>query len=341
MVAAPIHVFANPDLDEHVTPPWHPERRGRVESALAGIPAAGLSEAVELRSPTVAPIADVARVHNGGYLAELEAFCEAGGGELDADTSVVPGSWPTALRAAGAVLDAVDALAAGECDVAFAAGRPPGHHALADQAMGFCLLNNVAIAAARLAAAGERVAIVDWDVHHGNGTQDIFYDDERVLYVSAHESPLYPGTGRAHETGGPNAPMSNLNLPFPSGTRGDVYRQAFDEIVAPVVEAHRPDWLFISAGYDGHHNDPLAGLELTSADFADLAVRLQALAPARRTVVVLEGGYDFDALSMSTGATLAALVGEPYRPESASHGEIGTPTVVAALQQWDLRGSTR
>jgi acetoin utilization deacetylase AcuC-like enzyme len=202
--------------------------------------------------------------------------------------------------------------------------------------MGFCLFNNVSVAAAQLSAKGEKVAIVDWDVHHGNGTQDIFYDDPSVFYASTHEAPLYPGTGRAEEMGGPLAPRSNLNLPFPAGTRGDVYRRAVDEVIAPLISDFAPDWLFISAGFDGHRNDPLAGLELTSADYADLAVRLQALVPKQRTVVVLEGGYDFDALSTSTGATLAALIGEGFRPEDASSGEIGLPTVAAAKQRWDL-----
>ncbi len=332
----PIAVFASVELDRHATPPWHPERPGRLDAALSGIPAAGLLDAVSFREPRLATPEELASAHAESYVAGIERFCGSGGGDLDPDTFAAPGSWETARRAAGAVLDAVDALQAGDCELAFAAGRPPGHHAVADQAMGFCLFNNVAVAAARLAAEGRRVAIVDWDVHHGNGTQDIFYDDERVLYVSLHEAPLYPGTGLASETGGPAAPGSNLNLPFPAGTRGDVYRQAFDEVVAPIIESFRPEWLFISAGFDGHRNDPLAGLELSSADYADFAVRLQSLVPARRTVVALEGGYDFDALAASTGATLAALIGESYRPEAPSAGEIGRPTIIAAKQRWEL-----
>lgn len=335
-MAAPIIVFANAELDQHSTPEWHPERPGRLAASLSGIAVAGLLDAVEFRNPRLATVAELERVHAPAYVAQLERFCESGGGDLDPDTFAAPGSWDTALRAAGAVLDAVEALEAGSCDVAFAAGRPPGHHAVADRAMGFCLVNNVAVAAAELASQGRRVAIVDWDVHHGNGTQDIFYDDPNVLYVSTHESPLYPGSGRADETGGAGAPMSNLNLPFPAGTRGDVFRRAVDEVIAPVVERFAPDWLFISAGFDAHRNDPLAGLELTSADYADLAMRLQQLAPTRRTVVVLEGGYDFEALSLSTGSTLSALIGESYRPEEVSTGEVGLPTVTAARQHWNL-----
>jgi acetoin utilization deacetylase AcuC-like enzyme len=180
------------------------------------------------------------------------------------------------------------------------------------------------------------VAIIDWDVHHGNGTQDIFYDDPRVLYVSTHESPMYPGTGRLAETGGSQAPGTTLNLPFPAGTRGDVYRAAFDEVIVPVVESFAPDWLIISAGFDAHRDDPLAGIELTSADYADFARRLATLVPARRLLVVLEGGYDLDALTHSVGTTLGALVGVDYRPEPASTGDVGRPTVVAARQLWEL-----
>jgi acetoin utilization deacetylase AcuC-like enzyme len=335
-VSAPIAVFAAADLDDHATPSWHPERPGRLDAALDGVGAAGLSDAARFEAPRLATVDELARVHHEVYVEAVERFCESGGGDLDPDTFAAPGSWTTARRAAGAVLDSVDALRAEECDIAFAAGRPPGHHAVADRAMGFCLFNNVAVAAAALADAGERVAIVDWDVHHGNGTQDLFYDDPRVLYVSLHESPLYPGTGRADETGGATAPRSNLNLPFPSGTRGDVYRRAVDEVVSPVIAAFEPDWLFISAGYDAHRSDPLAGLELTSADYADLAVRLQTLVDPRRTVVVLEGGYDFDALTRSVGATLSSMIGEGYRPEEASTGDVGLPTITAAKQRWEL-----
>ena len=329
-------VFAAAEHDEHRTPDWHPEHRGRLDAALAGVHEAGLDEAAEWRFPEEASIDDLALVHDMDYIVELERFCAAGGGDLDPDTVATAGSWATARRSAGAVLGAIEALRAGECDVAFAGGRPPGHHAVRDRAMGFCLFNNAAVGAARLAAGGERVAVVDWDVHHGNGTQDIFYDRPDVLYVSTHESPLYPGTGMLRQTGGAAAAGTNLNLPFPAGTAGDTYRAAFDEVVIPVVERFAPDWLIISAGFDGHRDDPLAGLRLTAGDYADLARRLQVLVPARRVVVVLEGGYDPRALAHSVGSTLSTLVGGAYRPESASTGEIGMPTVTAAKQLWEL-----
>jgi len=335
-VERPISVFAAAELDEHVEPRGHPERRGRLDASLGGITAAGLGDAVAFHEPRLATVTELERVHDARMIAEIEALCTDGGGQIDADTYASAGSWITARRAAGAVLDAVDALREGRCDVAFAGSRPPGHHAETSRAMGFCLFNNVAVAAADLVARGERVAIVDWDVHHGNGTQDIFEDVADVLYVSTHQAPLYPGTGLLTETGGPDAPFTNLNLPLPPGTRGDVFRQAFDEVVLPVIERFDPTWLIISAGFDAHRNDPLAELQLSSADYADMALRLQQMVPDRRLVVALEGGYDLDAVAMSTGSTLSALVGEDYRPEPASTGEVGLPTITAARQLWDV-----
>jgi acetoin utilization deacetylase AcuC-like enzyme len=335
-VVQPLLVVSAAELDAHATPPWHPENRSRLDAALAGVSEAGLMDATEWRVAPEAGVDDLALAHDPMYVDAVRRFCAAGGGDLDPDTVATPGSWDTARRAAGAVLEAIDALEAGECEVAFSAGRPPGHHAVRDRAMGFCLFNNAAVGAARLAAAGKRVAILDWDVHHGNGTQDIFYDDPRVLYVSTHESPLYPGTGVLRETGGSHAPGTNLNMPFPAGTRGDTFRAAFDEVVAPIVESFSPDWLIVSAGFDAHRDDPLAGLELTAADYADLARRAAAMVPAGRLLVVLEGGYDAGALTRSVGATLGALVGADYRPQPVSTGDVGRPTITAARQLWEL-----
>jgi acetoin utilization deacetylase AcuC-like enzyme len=295
-----------------------------VQAALDGLAEAGLAEAVVTLEPRRATMEELARVHPVPYLEALRAFCEAGGGALDPDTTAGPGSWDTALLAAGAALAAVEALGAGTGDAAFVAARPPGHHATADQAMGFCLLNNVAVAAAALVAGGNRVLIVDWDVHHGNGTQDIFWDDPRVLYVSTHQWPLYPGTGRVQDTGGPAAAGTTLNVPLPPGATGDVLLQAFDEAVEEAVEQFAPTWVLVSAGFDGHRDDPLASLALTAGDFAALARRVRQWSPgAGRVAAVLEGGYDLDALRRSAGATAAALVGERFVPEAASSGGPG------------------
>jgi len=295
-----------------------------------------LADATTWKIPRLATVEELALVHGSDYISAVERLCEAGGGEIDGDTSVSAGSWVTARQSAGAVLDAIDELRTGAAGLAFAAGRPPGHHAVRSQAMGFCLFNNAAIGAASLVAQGERVAIIDWDVHHGNGTQDIFYDVPNVLYVSTHESPLYPGTGRMREQGAPGAEGTTCNLPFPAGTAGDTYREAFDDIVVPIVERFQPTWLIISAGFDAHRADPLAGLALTADDYADLALRLQPLVPGGRLLVVLEGGYDTSALEHSTGATLSALLGQSYRPEGVSTGTVGRDTVAAARSMWDV-----
>ncbi len=327
---------ASPELDRHDSGAGHPERRARLGAALDGIAEAGLSDAVVRLEPRHATEEELTRVHPLSYLEALHAFCEAGGGALDPDTVAAPGSWDTALLAAGAVLAAVDALAAGTGEVAFVCARPPGHHALADEAMGFCLLNNIAVAAASLAGRGEKVLVVDWDVHHGNGTQAIFWDDPRVMYVSTHQWPLYPGSGRARETGGPRARGLTINVPLPAHATGDVLLEALDDLVAPAVERFAPSWVLVSAGFDAHRADPLAGLDLTAGDFADLALRVRNFAPAPgRTALVLEGGYDLDALRLSVGASLSALLGHRFRPEPASSGGPGTEAVAEARRWHD------
>ena len=324
-------VAASPALDHHDVGPRHPERPARVQAALAGIEEAGLRDAVITLEPRRATEAELTLVHPVSYLRSLHDFCEAGGGAIDPDTMASPGSWDTALLAAGAALQVVDALAHGAGDVAFVAARPPGHHASATEPMGFCLINNVAVAAAALAARGERVLVVDWDVHHGNGTQAIFWDDPRVLYVSTHQWPLYPGTGRVGETGGPGAPGLTVNVPLPPRATGDVILRALDEVVAPVVDRFAPTWVLASAGYDAHRDDPMAGLALTSGDFADIATRVKGFAPGPgRMALLLEGGYDLDALRLSVGASLAAVLDVEFRPEHASSGGPGDEAVDAA-----------
>jgi acetoin utilization deacetylase AcuC-like enzyme len=321
---------AHPELDHHDTGAHHPERPARIGAALEGIDDAGLREAIVELAPRRATYDELALVHPRRYLDLVEEFCRSGGGALDPDTIVGRGSWDTALVAAGGVLAAVDALGQGDGHCAFVAARPPGHHALAEQSMGFCMINNIAVGAAALAERGERVLVVDFDVHHGNGTQDIFWNDPRVLYISAHEWPLYPGTGRAEETGGPGAPGLTMNIPLPAGATGDVLLKAADEAMAPVVERFAPTWVLVSAGFDAHRDDPLARLQLTAGDFADLVGRIVEFAPGPgRTVLVLEGGYDLDALRLSVGATLSAVLDRAYRPEAASGGGPGGHVVDA------------
>ncbi len=314
-------------FDEHETGLGHPESPGRVEAVLAGITTAlAGSEDAELESvvrtfePRPATREELERVHDPAYLYYLEERSLIGGGALDADTYVSPGSFDAALRAAGAGPDAVERLDRGEADSAFLVLRPPGHHALPSRAMGFCLLNNVAITAAALVARGERVLVVDWDAHHGNGTQAAFYDSDEVLFVSLHEYPLYPGTGALEEVGSGRGKGSTINVPFPSGTSGDAYRLALDELVVPAAERFSPSWLLVSAGFDGHRADPLTDLGLTAGDFADLTERVARLVPPGRRVFFLEGGYDLEALAASAGATVAALAGASYRPEQPSTG---------------------
>ncbi len=312
-------------FDEHETGLGHPESPERVEAALAGITTAlagsadaELEDVARTFVPRPATRQELERVHDPGYLLYLEERCLVGGGALDADTHVSPGSFDAALHAAGAGPDAAERLGRGEADAAFLVLRPPGHHALAARAMGFCLLNNVAITAAALAARGERVLVVDWDAHHGNGTQAAFYDSDDVLFVSLHEYPLYPGTGALEEIGSGRGTGSTVNVPFPAGTSGDAYRLAVDELIVPAAERFSPSWLLVSAGFDAHRADPLTDLGLTAGDFADLAERVAQLVPPGRRLFFLEGGYDLEALAASVGATVAALVGRTFRPERAS-----------------------
>jgi acetoin utilization deacetylase AcuC-like enzyme len=295
----------------------HPERPARIDAVMAGVGDVGrlLGSDLEMVPAEAAPLAALERVHSADYLQRLEAFCREGGGHLDPDTFARPDSWEVALCSAGAGLQAIDLLRHRDEGVAFVATRPPGHHALAERAMGFCLLNNVAVAAAALAAAGERVVIVDWDVHHGNGTQAIFWESPDVLYVSTHQSPFYPGTGAAEEIGGSGAAGAGsgigltVNVPLPAGSTGDAVRLALDEVAAPVVEAFAPTWVLVSAGFDAHRSDPLAELSLSSGDFAALAKTVAEFATAPgRMVLFLEGGYDLDSLRASVAATLGALV---------------------------------
>ncbi|MCU1498830.1 MAG: hypothetical protein JWM47_2783 [Acidimicrobiales bacterium] len=316
---------------EHDTGTGHPERPARLTAVERGIDAAGLRDALVPVVPVAAPAADIARIHPAAYTRALAEFCATGGGYLDGDTHVGTASWDAAVLAAGSGLEVIRRLEAGEGSAGFCAVRPPGHHALASRAMGFCLLNHVAIAAASLAARGERVAIVDYDAHHGNGTQDLFWTDPNVFYVSAHEWPMYPGTGRIDEVGAGAGIGTTLNLPFPARATGEHYRAAFDEVVLPALEAFAPTWLLVSAGFDGHHQDPITNLGLTAGDYADLTAVLVELVPAGRRLLFLEGGYDLQALAHCTGSVLSVLLDGGFRAEPASAGGPGGDVSAAAL----------
>jgi acetoin utilization deacetylase AcuC-like enzyme len=294
---------------EHRMPPGHPERseRAHVMDAAATDWRAGGGEVV---APRLATPEQLARVHDAQYLASL-ADISGRAVALDPDTYTSEESYDVALLAAGAAVDAVERVMGGSHTAAFALVRPPGHHAERDRAMGFCLLNNVAIAAAHARALGaERVAIVDFDVHHGNGTQDIFYADPSVLYVSTHQYPYYPGTGAADETGRAGGCGFTVNVPLEVGATDEDYRIAFDGVVIPILRQFRPGLLLVSAGFDAHERDPLAGMRLTSGAFGAMTSELRQVAEeccAARIALVTEGGYDLRALAASLAACVGAL----------------------------------
>lgn len=314
MTAATLQVFTHPACLEHHTGSDHVERPQRLAAILQA-----LGDAFPDLDWQQAPRArreQLLRVHAPELLDSVLAPIPSGWVALDPDTVASPGSAEAALRAAGAGIAAVDAVLTGTALRAFCAVRPPGHHATADTAMGFCLLNNIAIAA-RHALAGhglERVAIVDFDVHHGNGTQAIFQAEPRVAYASSHQSPLYPGTGARRETGCGNI----FNAPLPPGADGTAFRSAWENDLLPALDAFGPQLLFISAGFDGHRRDPLADLRLEADDFGWLTQALVALAERHcggRIVSMLEGGYDLAALADSSLAHVAGLR-QPVRDPS-------------------------
>ena len=299
----------------------HPECGDRIRAIEAAMDTAGWP-GVEVVEASPARREQLERVHSAAHIDRIERFCAAGGGMIDADTIAVERSWDAALRAAGAAAEAAQRLLAGEHEFAFCGMRPPGHHAERDRAMGFCLLNNVAVAAADAIAGGaERVLIVDWDVHHGNGTAEIFDAEGDVLYVSLHQSPLYPGTGGADELGTGAGVGRTVNLPVPPGSSGELFLSLLQNVVAPIARDFRPEMIAISAGYDAHADDPLAGCELTDGDYGDLAATMRGLGSelGAPLLVCLEGGYDLDALARSALVTIEAL-GDGRAPRAADPG---------------------
>jgi acetoin utilization deacetylase AcuC-like enzyme len=252
----------------------------------------------------------VEAVHPGAYVDRIAAISEQGGGMLDLDTVASARSFDAALHSAGGAVRGVEALLSGDAEITFCGMRPPGHHAEPSRAMGFCLFNNVAIAARRAldSLGAKRVLVLDWDVHHGNGTNDIFYDTNEVLYVSIHQSPLYPGTGSLHENGTGAGEGYTVNLPVPPGAGHEDWLSLMEHVVVPVARAYVPDVLLVSAGFDAHRDDPLANCELTEESYAALSSGVRALASELSAPLgfVLEGGYDLRALAASVTATMDA-----------------------------------
>jgi acetoin utilization deacetylase AcuC-like enzyme len=301
-------LYTHPTCLAHDPGTGHPESPARLRAVLDALDDARFARLERREAPKVTR-GQLARVHDRELIEAIHAAAPSSGyAQLDPDTAMSPNSLEAALRAAGAVCAAVDALIEGDDTRAFCAVRPPGHHATHDTAMGFCLFNNIAAGAAQALARGlERVAIVDFDVHHGNGTQDIFWREPRVLYASTHQSPLYPGTGARTETGAGNI----VNAPLPPGAGSAQFRAAFTTTIAPALRDFRPELVMISAGFDAHRLDPLASLNLDADDFAWVTRELVDIARERangRLVSSLEGGYSLTALRESTAAHVAELM---------------------------------
>jgi acetoin utilization deacetylase AcuC-like enzyme len=294
---------------DHDTGAHHPESPDRLRSVLDALSQPTFKDVLRESAPA-ATAEQVARAHPGDFFAKLMAAIPKGGrSHLDPDTVVSPGSGEAMIRAAGAVVRAVDAVAAGEARNAFCAVRPPGHHAESGRAMGFCLINNAAVGAyhARAVHGFKRVAVVDFDVHHGNGTQEIFWDDADAFYASTHQYPFYPGTGSRTEKGAHN---NVVNVPLAAGSRGDVFRGGMSEHVLPALAAFKPDLILISAGFDAHKDDPLASLGFVEDDYAWATAALMDVAAqvcGGRVVSLLEGGYNLDALGASVTAHVQTL----------------------------------
>jgi acetoin utilization deacetylase AcuC-like enzyme len=313
-------IYLKHDTGEHV------ENPGRLSVIISRLEGVGLRERLEPLEPRAAIGGELALVHEWKYIKYIKEMAAKGGGWLDADTVMSADSYQAAVYAAGGIMKATEAVMEGQLASAFALVRPPGHHATAKRAMGFCLFNNIAIAArhARKQLAAESVAIIDFDVHHGNGTQEAFYNDRSVLYISTHQAPHYPGTGDIQETGSRMAEGTTLNIPLPAGSGDTEYLRVFKEIVMPATRSFEPQLILVSAGYDGHWADRMSMMQLSVEGYAQMMVFIKELADelcGGRLVLGLEGGYDPPALAASVEATFKVLLGES--PGADPLGKLG------------------
>ncbi|MDO8691607.1 MAG: histone deacetylase [Dehalococcoidia bacterium] len=298
----------------------HPEAAARLEAVMGLLKTAGLLGKLAQLRPEPASHELLAAVHTEAHIRSIQRLDEQGGGWIDGDTVMSPASYEAALLAAGGAVRAVDAVLSGEAGTAFALVRPPGHHATADRSMGFCIFNNVAVAASHALTRHrlERVLIVDFDVHHGNGTQDIFYQESRVLYFSTHQYPFYPGSGLVGERGQGPGKGFTMNVPLPAGCGDDEYLRVFREILEPAARRFQPQLILVSAGFDAHWRDTIGQMQVSVDGFARMGEALKRLASELcqgRLVYTLEGGYDLQALAHSVRATLEVLNDLPVSPD--------------------------
>ncbi|UCB53219.1 MAG: histone deacetylase [Candidatus Zixiibacteriota bacterium] len=313
-VSPPTGLVFHPDYLKHDSGPDHPESKERLSALMAHLERKGLVSQLKSIEPRPASVGRIGAVHDPSYIKRVEKLCEDGGGVLDPDTQVGPESYRAALLAAGGVMAASDAVMNKKIKNAFCAVRPPGHHAERSRAMGFCIFNNVAVAARYVQKKWGlgKVLIVDWDVHHGNGTQSIFWDDPTVFYFSTHQFPYYPGTGSENEVGGGEGEGYSFNMPMYAGSGDLEYVEAFENIFYPLATKFSPEFIFISAGFDAHQDDPLASISLSESGFKKLTqviVKLAAKSCEGRLVSVLEGGYNLRSLSISVEKHIRVLMG--------------------------------
>ncbi len=331
----------HPDCLRHTPPRPHPEKPERLEAVRARLQEVELWDRLAREEPDPAPQELLELVHSSEYLSRVQRTSRAPGAWLDPDTYAVEGTWQAVVAAAGASVRAVDAVVRGRFPCAFALIRPPGHHAGPQRAMGFCLVNHAAVAVryATERLGVRRVMVVDWDVHHGNGTQEVFYRDGKVLFTSLHQEGWYPGTGALEETGEGEGEGLTVNVPLPPGVGDEGYATAFEDLLLPLGDLWKPDLVVVSAGFDAHHSDPLGRMQLSEAGFARLASLLQEAAGrwcGGRVVLVLEGGYDPRGLSRSVEATLRTVAG--LGAPQISHKP---PEVPYAVVRERVRGARR